>query len=95
MLSPFIIQRLYSMYAVIFATKYFFYTSITLNNHLECCSDGFSIPVLSTAYGEQNFFMHVRLPVIISVCMGFMKKLVRFIFVENFLFCNFYKRYFT
>ncbi len=35
------------------------------------------------------------LPVIISVCMGFMKKLVRVIFVENFLFFNFYKKYFT
>ncbi len=42
------------MYAAIFATKYFFYTSIALNSRLEYCSDHFSIPVLSTAYAEQN-----------------------------------------
>ncbi len=35
------------------------------------------------------------LPAIISVCMELMKKLVRIIFVENFLFFNFYGRYFT
>ncbi len=31
------------------------------------------------------------LPAIILVCMVFMKKLVRIIFVENFLFFNFYE----
>ncbi len=32
---------------------------------------------------------------IISVCMEFMKKLAKIIFVENFLFFYFYKKYFT
>ncbi len=45
----FVIQWICSTYAIVLATKYFFYTSITFNNCLECSSSGFGVPVLSIA----------------------------------------------
>ncbi len=53
---------------VIFAIEYFFYKYITLNNRLECCSDGFSILVLlADVYIEQNLYVRV---IFVSDCLG-------------------------